>query len=134
MGSQEYKKGSQEHPKGSQEHQKGTQEHPNGKKCFKAFKYIARFPFLLGKVFLGGPGGLWGAVSLEKTSQIALKLSCALSRRFLRRSWGLFVPLGAVLGGLGVVLGRSLGGLGAVLGGQIGTALGDKSTKNPINI
>ena len=73
-GSQEYKKGSQEHPKGSQEHQKGTQEHPNGKKCFKAFKYLARFPFLLGKVYKKrskpfkhkGLGAFFGPIASEQ--------------------------------------------------------------------
>ena len=51
-GSQECQKGTQEHPKSSQEHQKDTQEHPNGNKCLKVITNVARFPFLLGQVYL----------------------------------------------------------------------------------
>ena len=47
---QEAPKGTQEHPKGSQ---KGTQEHSNGNKCLEGLTNVARFPFLLGKVYLG---------------------------------------------------------------------------------
>ena len=47
------KKGAKSTQKAAKSTKRGTQEHPNGKKCFKAFKYVARFPFLLGKVYVG---------------------------------------------------------------------------------